>query len=147
MVKDFSVKNVTETARVAADLAMELEKAGRKNAFIALYGDMGVGKTAFVSGFCRYLGIEGAHSPTYTVVNEYRKGRIPVFHFDLYRLEGEDELCSIGFDDYLARDGYALCEWSERLCDALPAGAIRVEIKKTDAENGRHIRIILPENA
>lgn len=145
MEECFMAKNAEETAQIAAALARKLEESDAKKAFIALYGDMGVGKTAFVAGFCRYLGIDGAHSPTYTVVNEYRKGRVPVFHFDLYRLEGEDDLCSIGFDDYLSEDGFALCEWSERLSDMLPPGAIRVEIRRTDAKTGRNIRVLWPE--
>ena len=133
----------------------ETEEAGEKLAertsalpfaFIALYGERGVGKTAFVRGFCRDFGIDRVKSPTYTVVNEYR-GEKPVIHMDLYRLRDEDDLLSVGYDDYLGRRGYLLVEWSERIPGAIPAGAIRVTITRTDAENGRRIVIEnAPEN-
>lgn len=145
MKKRIMSASAAETAQAAEMLALALEKQGKKSAFVALYGDMGVGKTAFAAGFCRALGITGAHSPTYTVINEYRAGRIPVFHLDLYRLEGEDDLCSIGFDDYLEREGYLLCEWSERLEGALPEGALTVCIEKTEQEDGRRILMDVPD--
>ena len=109
-------------------------------AFVALYGEMGVGKTAFVRGFCRFFGIDRVKSPTYTVVNEYR-GRKPVIHMDLYRLRDADDLTSVGYDDYLSRQGYLLVEWSERIPEAIPDDAIRVTISRTDGGNGRRIMI------
>jgi len=133
-----------ETENTGEHLAARLAADGCPYAFVALFGEMGVGKTAFTRGFCRALGIPGVHSPTYTVVNEYVTGTHPVFHFDMYRIEGEDGLYSIGFDDYLARDGYILCEWSENIEDFLPSDAIRVTITRTDADRGRMIRIEYP---
>ena len=114
--------------------------AGRSSAFVALYGEMGVGKTAFVRGFCRFFGIDRVKSPTYTVVNEYR-GSKTVIHMDLYRLTDEDDLISVGYDDYLGRQGYLLCEWSERIPSAIPKDAVRVTVSRTDGENGRRIVI------
>ena len=131
-----------ETERLGRRLCEELLSAGRRHAFLSLEGEMGVGKTAFARGFAEGLGITGVHSPTYTVVNEHRGNPIPLFHFDLYRLSDEDELYAIGFDDYLAREGYALCEWSERAGEALPEDRITVEIMRVpEDENARDIRI------
>ena len=76
------------------------------------------------------------------MVNEYKTGKVPVFHFDMYRIESEDDLLSIGFEDYLTRDGFALCEWSEHIEDEIPADAIRVTISRTDGADGRSIRIL-----
>ena len=136
--------NEADTARVGASLATRLLDGGRKRVFIALYGEMGVGKTAFTRGFCSALGIGSVHSPTYTVVNEYLSGTYPVFHFDMYRITDSDDLYSIGYDDYLARDGFALCEWSENIPEDIPEDAVRVTIERTDGADGR--RITLEEN-
>ena len=103
---------------------------------------MGVGKTAFVRGFSLALGARATRSPTYTVVNEYQTEGLPVFHFDLYRIEDGDELYAIGFEDYLARDGYCLCEWSENAVDELPSDRITVSISRM-AENEGWRRIVL----
>ena len=133
-----------ETERVGEMLARQLVSDGNAYAFVALFGEMGVGKTAFTRGFCRALGIDGVHSPTYTVVNSYEDGEYPVFHFDMYRVAREDDLLSIGFDDYLSRDGYALCEWSENIIPFIPDYAITVTIVRTDEGGGREITIKQP---
>ena len=145
-MKDFVYTSASEneTEAIGSALAERLLKEGTPYAFIALFGEMGVGKTAFTRGFCRALGIAGVHSPTYTVVNTYEEGEVPVFHFDMYRITSEDDLLSIGFDDYLARDGYALCEWSENIVPFLPDYAITVTILRTDAGEGRKIKIQEP---
>lgn len=132
-------RSTAETEAAGAALAKFLRDSGEKSALIAMRGEMGVGKTAFTRGFCSYLGISGVKSPTYTVVNEYAGGDVRVFHFDLYRLEGEDDLASVGYDDYLARDGYLIMEWSERLESELPEGAITVTVCRTDDADGRAI--------
>lgn len=134
-----------DTEKAGETLAQSILSDGRPYAFVALFGEMGVGKTAFTRGFCRALGITGVHSPTYTVVNEYVTGTHPVFHFDMYRITGEDDLYSIGYEDYLARDGYILCEWSENIEDFLPTDFIRATITRTDAGTGREIRIEYPD--
>ncbi len=143
--KVYLTSSDTETEAVGAALAEHLRAEGRTRAFVALFGEMGVGKTAFTRGFCRALGVTGVHSPTFTVVNEYHTGSIPVFHFDMYRIEEEDELYSIGFDDYLMRDGYALCEWSEHVLDALPTDRVEVLLCRTDDDCGRKITLRKPE--
>ena len=109
---------------------------------IAYFGDLGAGKTAFTRGLAQGLGIaDPVTSPTYTIVNEYLSGRIPLFHFDMYRLSSSDELFDIGWEDYLSRGGVCAVEWSENVEDALQ-DAIRVTIEK-DAEepDTRHITI------
>ena len=131
-----------ETADVGARLAEKLLSKGEKRAYVALFGEMGVGKTAFTSGFCGALGVTGVRSPTYTVVNEYRRGCVPVYHFDFYRVEDEDDLASIGFEDYLRAGGFCLSEWSENFRECIPQNAVRVTITRTDGENGREIEII-----
>ena len=127
-----------ETEAVGEKLAAAV--SSRPFAFVALYGELGVGKTAFVRGFCRVFGIDRVKSPTFTVVNEYR-GTKNVFHMDLYRLKDEDDLLSVGYDDYLGRRGYLLTEWSEKIPAAIPDDAIRVTISRTDGETGRRIEI------
>ena len=130
----------TETEEVGRALAKSLDEAKKRCAFIAMRGEMGVGKTAFVRGFASYFGISGVRSPTYTVVNEYcDKARI--FHFDMYRIEGEDDLYSIGYDDYVESDGYCIAEWSENIEDFIPRGAITVSIYRNKHENDRRIEI------
>ena len=109
---------------------------------IAYFGDLGAGKTAFTRGLAQGLGItDPVTSPTYTIVNEYLSGRIPLFHFDLYRLTSSDELFDIGREDYLSRGGVCAVEWSENVEDALQ-DAIRVTIEKdADEPDTRHITI------
>lgn len=131
MIKEFHTKSVEETEAVGCELALSLEKG--KPCFIAMYGDLGVGKTAFVRGLASVLS-PGARvkSPTYTVVNKY-DGEIPLYHMDVYRITDEDELYSIGFDDYV-RDGICVVEWSENIPESIPCDAIRVTIEK-EGEN------------
>ena len=109
---------------------------------IAYFGDLGAGKTAFTRGLAQGLGLtDPVTSPTYTIVNEYLSGRIPLFHFDMYRLSSSDELFDIGWEDYLSRGGVCAVEWSENVEDALQ-DAIRVTIEKdADEPDTRHITI------
>ena len=109
---------------------------------IAYFGDLGAGKTAFTRGLAQGLGFtDPVTSPTYTIVNEYLSGRIPLFHFDMYRLSSSDELFDIGWEDYLSRGGVCAVEWSENVEDALQ-DAIRVTIEKdADEPDTRHITI------
>lgn len=103
--------------------------------FIALYGDLGVGKTAFVRGYASVIAPGAAvRSPTFALVNEYRAKPRSLFHFDMYRIADEDDLYSIGFYDYLDRRGVCLVEWSENIPYALPDRYVRVEIIKNNAD-------------
>ena len=104
---------------------------------LAYRGDLGAGKTAFTRGLARGLGAgERVTSPTYTIVNEYLSGRMPLFHFDMYRLGSSDELFDIGWEDYLERGGVCAVEWSENVADAL-TDALTVTIEKTGEETRR----------
>ncbi len=130
----------SETEQIGFQLAKKLDGDGKDTMFIALRGEMGVGKTAFVRGFADYFGIRGVKSPTYTIVNEYR-GSASVFHFDMYRIESEDDLLSIGFDDYVRKKGYCIAEWSENVKEFLPSDTVFVTIKKVDDTDKRIIEI------
>ncbi|MBQ8907778.1 MAG: tRNA (adenosine(37)-N6)-threonylcarbamoyltransferase complex ATPase subunit type 1 TsaE [Clostridia bacterium] len=136
--------SVEETEAIAARLA--LEAAAKGKAFLALFGDMGVGKTAFVRGFCQALAIGGVHSPTYALVNEYRGEGRTVYHFDLYRLSDEDDLYAIDFDHYVEQNALILCEWSERLGSLLPPDAWRITIARTEKEGIRTISVCKENN-
>lgn len=104
---------------------------------IAYLGDLGAGKTAFTRGIARGLNCrEQVTSPTYTIVNEYLSGRMPVFHFDMYRLHSADDLWDIGWEDYLDRGGVCCVEWSENVWDAMEKPLI-VRIEKTGEESRR----------
>ena len=129
-----------ETEAVGMELADTLTRLAPHGALIAMEGEMGVGKTAFVRGFTAALGIKGANSPTYTIVNEYC-GSHAVFHFDMYRIEDEEDLYAIGFEDYLAREGYIFIEWSENVKGALPSPHVTLSITRTDDACGRRIEI------
>ena len=107
---------------------------------LAYRGDLGAGKTAFTRGLARGLGCRDiVTSPTYTIVNEYLGGRLPLFHFDMYRLKSSDDLWDIGWEDYLDRDGICAVEWSENVDDAMD-GAIYITIEKL-GEDSRRITI------
>ena len=131
-----------ETEQLGANLAKQLIQDSDLPHFVALYGDLGVGKTAFVRGFTSMIAPRaGVRSPTFALVNEYRAKPLSVFHFDMYRITDEDDLVSIGFYDYLDRPGICLVEWSENIPDSLPEDYIRVTIEKDnpDQPNSRKI--------
>ena len=135
---EFVTHSWEETAALGARLADALAE-GR---VVAFTGDLGAGKTAFVSGMARALGVEErVTSPTFTIVNEYEGGRLPLFHFDMYRLDSADELFHIGWEDYLARGGVCAVEWSENVTGAIEPDAVRVSILRGDGDNDRVIAI------
>ena len=134
MNKDIISNSVEETEAFGAELGRMMAECKNTPAFIALYGDLGVGKTAFVRGLASVVAPASAvRSPTFSIVNEYKSSNSSLFHFDMYRIEDEDELYSIGFYDYLDR-GICVVEWSENIPFALPDSYIRVEISKTSQE-------------
>lgn len=136
-----------ETEAAGASLAEILIGSPELPRFIAMYGDLGSGKTAFTRGFASVASPASAvRSPTFTIVNEYRAGNTPVFHFDMYRIGDEDELYSIGFYDYLSK-GFCLCEWSENIEYALPEEYLKTEISRTyRADDERSITVTLVKN-
>ena len=133
-----TTRSAAETELLGARLAEKLLPGD----VIAFRGGLGAGKTAFTRGLARGLGItEAVTSPTYTIVNEYPQGRLPLFHFDMYRLHDGEELFDLGWEDYLARGGVCAVEWSENVWDALE-DPITVAIEKDpEDENLRHITV------
>ena len=133
-----------ETAECGAALAKMLLGDESLPRFIALDGDLGVGKTEFVRGFTGVISPASVvRSPTYTLVNEYRGGSVPVFHFDVYRINDEDDLYSTGFYDYPDR-GLCLVEWCELIPFALPDEYVAVRIAKCpDDVSARTVQIVL----
>ena len=138
----YYTKSATETEELGRRLAKALDSNGAARAAIAMRGELGVGKTAFTRGFASYFGISGVKSPTYTVVNEYR-GRVRIFHFDMYRISDADDLYSIGYDEYIESDGYSIIEWSENIADLLPSDVITVTILRDPEDaDGRKIEVL-----
>ena len=126
-----------ETERIGEMLGRQLHSG----TVLALRGGLGMGKTAFTRGLARGRGCTGrVTSPTFTIVNEY-DGTTPLFHFDMYRLDSEDDLFDIGWDDYLARGGVCAVEWSEQVSGAVPEDAVLVDIARGEGENDRIITI------
>ncbi len=133
---------VTHSPEETRALGGRLADALRGGEVVAFTGDLGAGKTAFVSGMAQAWGIgDRVTSPTFTIVNEYEGGRLPLFHFDMYRLGSADELFHIGWEDYLARGGVCAVEWSENVAEAIEPDAIRVSIRRGEDEDSRIIRL------
>ncbi len=135
---------VEETEKIGAELAEHI-KSNSEPRFIAMYGDLGVGKTAFVRGFCSVFSpVSLVRSPTFALVNDYKcENKKHIYHFDMYRISGEDDLYSIGFYDYLDSGEICIAEWCELIPFALPEEYIKVSIEKTDSGDGRKISIQL----
>lgn len=127
-----------ETEQIGERIAARL----KEGSVVALFGGMGMGKTALTRGIARGLGVgeNAVSSPTFALVHEYR-GKIPLFHFDMYRVTGWDDLFSTGFFDYLDAGGVLVIEWSENIEAALPQDAVRVTLSPAQNENERMIRI------
>ena len=132
----FESKSLADTERIAQTIAEKVKKSG----FLALYGGMGAGKTAFVRGLVKALCpecLDLVHSPTFAIVNEYRGKDIDIFHFDLYRLTDEDDLYSTGFYDYIEQGGLTVTEWTELFESAIPSDALRLRIEPIDETTRR----------
>lgn len=123
----------------------QLGKKAESGTVICVDGDLGVGKTVLAQGIAKGLGVkEPVVSPTFTIVQEYRDGRIPFYHFDVYRIEDPDEMYEIGFEEYFYGDGVCMVEWSELIAELLPPESIHVTIRK-DLKQGPDHRIITIE--
>jgi tRNA threonylcarbamoyladenosine biosynthesis protein TsaE len=132
-----------DTSAAGAYLAELILKDGSLPRFVALRGDLGAGKTEFTRGFASVASPGSTvKSPTYALVNEYKKGKIPIFHFDIYRLADEDDLYSTGYFDYLER-GICLVEWFENIPECLPDEYFEVIIDKINDGEARHISVYL----
>ena len=149
IILDITTSSPEETEGIGANLAKMLISDAEMPPYIAMYGDLGVGKTAFVRGVASVIAPGCAvRSPTFAIVNEYRAkdAKAPLYHFDMYRITSEDDLYSCGYDDYLDV-GYCIVEWSENISYALPDDHLAVTIEKiTDNEMLRRIRIYRVKN-
>lgn len=138
LIKEYISRSAEDTEAAGSDTAAIA--AANPPAFVAMYGDLGAGKTAFTRGFARILSPGSrVKSPSYTLVNEYRKGSVPLFHFDLYRLGENADTESLGLEEY-AEKGHCIIEWSEYLDFPLPHGALKVSIEKI-SETERRITV------
>ena len=138
MMNEFVTHSPEETERYAGELAKSL----KRGTVILLFGGLGAGKTAFTRGFARGLGImEPVSSPTFTIVNEYEGEKLPVFHFDMYRIEDEDEPIEIGYDEYFMRGGVCIIEWPQNIQNSLPKTRTDIEILR-DLSIGDDVRKI-----
>lgn len=135
----YKTKSVSETEKAGFALGNTV----KDGSVIAMFGDLGAGKTAFTRGFARGMGIDcDVSSPTFALVNEYRGEKRTLYHFDMYRISGWDDLYSTGYFDYLDAGGCLIIEWSENIEAILPEDCIRVTITKCEDFNERNIEII-----
>ena len=126
-------------------IGKKMGEAAQKGEIYCLDGDLGTGKTVFAQGFAAGLGVrEAVNSPTFTIVQIYEEGRLPLFHFDVYRIAEPEEMEEIGYEDYFYGDGVCLVEWSELIAELLPAGAVHICLSKepTQGDDYRRIDII-----
>ncbi len=131
---------VSKSAKSTEELGSRIAGVLKGKEMIAMFGNLGAGKTAFTRGLCEGLGIvEGVSSPTFAIVNAY-SGRYPVYHFDMYRIKDVDDLFATGFYDYIGT-GITIIEWSENIESELEPDCIRIRITKTDDENERIFEI------
>ncbi|HHW48539.1 MAG TPA: tRNA (adenosine(37)-N6)-threonylcarbamoyltransferase complex ATPase subunit type 1 TsaE [Clostridiaceae bacterium] len=134
----------TCSAEQTVNVGKRLGQMLKQGDIICLIGDLGAGKTAFTGGIADALGITGyITSPTFTIINEY-EGKIPLYHFDVYRIADPEELYELGFDEYIDGDGIVVIEWADLIKEVLPSEYIQVTIEK-DTENGENERIITIE--
>ncbi len=134
------IRIVTKSAKETEELGSRIASVLKGTEMIAMFGGLGAGKTSFARGLCSGLGIdEGVSSPTFAIVNVY-EGRYPVYHFDMYRISGADDLFATGYYDYIG-NGIIVTEWSENIESELEPDCIRITIGKTDDENERIFEI------
>lgn len=134
---EYISKSVTDTEKIAEEIAKNV-KSGDS---VALFGGLGMGKTAFTRGFAKGLGFTGeVSSPTFAIINEYRGGKLHIYHFDMYRIESFDDLYSTNYFEYLDMGGVVITEWSENIENALPEEYIRIEFERI-SDNERKITV------
>jgi len=133
-MKEVIVKNEQETEAFGLKLA-DMLKSG---SVVALMGDLGAGKTTLTKAIAKGLGISSAVvSPTFTIIKEYDEGRLPLYHFDVYRINDEEEMFELGYEDYFYGDGVCVVEWADLIEGLLPEDAIRINIEYGSEENER----------
>lgn len=144
MKKVYLSESAVDTERIAAELAESIEPG----VVVALFGGLGVGKTAFCRGFAKGLGYnDEVTSPTFAIVHEYLGGRLNIYHFDMYRIESFDELYSTGYFEYLESGGVVITEWSENIENVLPNKYYRVEMSNPEQNDRRKIEIELIDSS
>ena len=137
----------TNSAEETFALGKKLGEAAVAGAVFTLNGDLGVGKTVFAQGFAEGLGITGAvNSPTFTILQVYEEGRLPLYHFDVYRIEDPEEMYEVGFDDYLYGQGVCLIEWAEMVAEMLPEDYTAVTIEKAPEKGFSYRKITIKDN-
>jgi tRNA threonylcarbamoyladenosine biosynthesis protein TsaE len=135
MAEMLTVTNSAEETRALGEQLAERLSAGD---VVTLEGELGAGKSELARGIARGLGVtETVTSPSFTILNVYESGRCPLYHFDWYRLESEEELYELGMDEYLGGDGIAVIEWAERCPEAVPENVIRIRLEVTGGESRR----------
>lgn len=144
MKKVYLSESAADTERIAAELAESIELGD----MVALFGGLGVGKTAFCRGFAKGIGYnDEVTSPTFAIVHEYLGGRLNIYHFDMYRIESFDELYSTGYFEYLESGGVVITEWSENIENVLPNKYYRVEMSNPEQNDRRKIEIELIDSS
>jgi len=133
----FTTQSPAETEALAEKIAKDISPC-----VIAMTGDLGAGKTAFTRGLAKGLGYEGeVSSPTFAIVHEYVGGRLPLYHFDMYRVSGWEDLYTTGFFDYMEQAAVLSVEWSENITSAIPEDAVKVDIRRGNGDNERIITV------
>ena len=128
------------------EIGKKIGEKADKGEIICLEGDLGVGKTVFTKGFAAGLGIEeNIDSPTFTIVQEYIEGRLPLYHFDVYRIGDISEMDEIGYEDYFFGEGVCLIEWASRIEELIPASAVHVAIEKDLSKGFEYRRVVVEE--
>ena len=128
------------------EIGKKLGEKADKGEIICLEGDLGVGKTVFTKGFAEGLNIEdNIDSPTFTIVQEYTEGRLPLYHFDVYRIGDISEMDEIGYEDYFFGEGVCLIEWASRIEELLPESAVHIKIEKDLAKGFEYRRVVVEE--
>ena len=135
----------TNSEKETFELGKNLGEQAKAGQIFCLNGDLGVGKTVFTQGFAKGLGIEeNVNSPTFTIIQVYEEGRIPLYHFDVYRIGDPEEMYEIGYEEYFFGEGVCLIEWSKLIEELIPEEAINIEIDK-NLEKGLDYRKIIVE--
>jgi tRNA threonylcarbamoyladenosine biosynthesis protein TsaE len=140
MIHEFETNSADETFALGVQIG---ENANKGDIYI-LNGDLGVGKTVFAQGLAQGLGItEPVNSPTFTILQIYEEGRLPLYHFDVYRISAPEEMEEIGYDDYFFGDGVCLIEWGSQIKELIPSSAYELNIKKDVSKGFDYRRIIM----
>ena len=136
ILKKITISDINDIERAASEFVQYISECDAQSNIFAFYGNMGAGKTTFITAICKVLGVEDTvNSPTFTIVNEYRAAKgFPIYHFDFYRINKLQEAYEIGIDEYFGGDGLCLIEWPEKIEELLPQDIVSVNIKTL--ENG-----------